>query len=69
MEVRVGYAHRRCYEAMSETQDVEIRRSLWRAAVKYSRKDWDRPGLESPTGRSPRARHGEIGVGVGARID
>lgn len=33
-------AARRCLEAMVEVQDVETRRSLWRAAVRYMR--WDR---------------------------
>lgn len=32
-------AARRCVEAMVEVQDVETRRSLWRAAVRYAQKD------------------------------
>jgi hypothetical protein len=31
-----------CLQAMAETEDLETKRSLWRAAVKYARKDWDR---------------------------
>lgn len=30
---------RRCLEAMTQTADIETRRSLWRAAVRYSQRD------------------------------
>lgn len=50
MEDRDGrIAARRCLQAMSETQDIETRRSLWRAAGRFMRKGGERrEGLENP---------------------
>lgn len=61
---------RRCLWAMGETQDVETRRALWRAACKYMRRAEGvgrTDGLEF-VNPAPRTRHlGRGDVGGGAR--
>lgn len=49
MEASDGWiCARRLLARMAETQDLETRRSLWRAACKYMRKDLERTaGLET----------------------